>query len=49
MNKLTDQQKLQEAVAMSEMGVPLSVIAKVLDMSFVDIEHIKNEQANNNE
>jgi hypothetical protein len=49
MSNLTDQQKLQEAISMSKIGVPLSVIAKVMDIPIADIEHIKNERANNNE
>lgn len=46
---LTDEQKLQEAIAMSKIGVPLSVIAKVMDVPLTVIGNLRNESANCNE
>ncbi len=43
---LTDEQKLQEAIAMSKIGVPLSVIAKVMDVPLTLISNLRNEKAN---
>ncbi|WP_440616397.1 hypothetical protein [Cysteiniphilum sp. 6C5] len=43
---LTDEQKLQEAIAMSKIGVPLSVIAKVMDVPLTSISNLRNERAN---
>ncbi|WP_192484808.1 MULTISPECIES: hypothetical protein [Cysteiniphilum] len=43
---LTDEQKLQEAIAMSKIGVPLSVIAKIMDVPLASISNLRNEKAN---
>ncbi|GGG09522.1 MULTISPECIES: hypothetical protein [Cysteiniphilum] len=43
---LTDEQKLQKAIAMSKIGVPLSVIAKVMDVPLTSISNLRHERAN---
>jgi len=48
-DQLTDEQKIREVMEMSKIGVPLSIIAKMMDVSLSAIEHLRNEKANNNE
>ncbi|WP_162896608.1 hypothetical protein [Cysteiniphilum halobium] len=38
-----------DAVAMLKMGVPISVVAKTLQIPSEQIRHLKNERSNNNE
>ena len=48
-DELTDEQKIHEVIAMSKIGVPLSIIAKMMNVPMSAIEHLKNERANNSE
>ena len=48
-DELTDEQKIREVMEMSKIGVPLSIIAKMMDVPLSVIEHLKNERANNSE
>ena len=47
--ELADEQKIHEVIEMSKIGVPLSIIAKMMDVPLSAIEHLKNERVNNNE
>lgn len=38
-----------DAMAMLKMGVPISVVAKTLQIPSEKIRHLKNERSNNNE
>ncbi|WP_192484030.1 MULTISPECIES: hypothetical protein [Cysteiniphilum] len=38
-----------DAMAMLKMGVPISVVAKTLQIPSEQIRHLKNERSNNNE
>ena len=49
--KISAQHKklLEEAQGMLKMGVPVSVVAKTLQIPSEQIRHLKNERSNNNE
>lgn len=46
---MLDQKTLDEVQEMLKIGVPLSVIAKTLNIPLSLIQSLKNEKANNNE
>ena len=46
---LTATENMIEAEKMLKMGVPLSVVAKTLNIPLSSIHHLRYEKANNNE